>query len=737
MSTKRAHRAIISTNLATLTDHNQGSHGGDLAEAFPISGQIDPKSFPFLVVELHRRGATGSLKVEGPSYHKAVYFRSGRVLFGSSNDPRDQLGAILIESAKITPEQLADVNAKVGPGNPLAKVLSDTGFVSQRELSDAARAKVERILSDVLAYTGGTFDFEDGVLPKGAVDLKLATERLVMAAVRRVTDRNFVLRHIDGLDAILGPTADMVPRLGEIETETGGLPQHLDGRRTLKEAAASARLEEFEAAKIACGLLFLGLVERVPAVVTASAATAVTFADVDSGDELDLGATAAQAFTPDPPIVVPTVDPEPVVMPAVTSEPPPFVLSEPSAAPALGSMPLESSEITFETAPRIAITPEPAPVEPEPEPEPVHASVEPPPPASVEAPAMEAVPVSVEPEPPAPQPGPAVTPSRSTAPPPTDASPFPVTSADSPLPLVMPDRAGSAASRSTGRRSEPGSSTRPSRPSKEDLAALDDLLNSRSLEGPLTPLDKPSGADQPQYARSGGRRARSSRAPLLLGAAGVLLGVAAGAWFYWSRMPGRAAGTASTTASPSPLARATVPPAPADVSAASPIPPPAGAPSAAAGAVPGTATPVAATTDSRPAPPTTAKPTAAPVAAATARPPAISTAPPDARALLRAGNYPDAARAFATSARAAGKGAAVIQLFVACSGETVQKAVDNAGGTELLILPVNFKGRDCYRLGWGLYPSQARAAAALRAVPEYFRTGGAAPKVLAVSEALP
>src|SRR5512147_1788476 len=124
-----------------------------MAQDFPAAGDIEPKTFPFLLVSLHRQGATGSLKVEGPTYQKALYFRGGRVLFGSSNDPRDQLGAILIEAGKITPEQLEDVNAKVGPGHPLATVLADTGFVSQRELSDAARAKVERILSDVIAYT--------------------------------------------------------------------------------------------------------------------------------------------------------------------------------------------------------------------------------------------------------------------------------------------------------------------------------------------------------------------------------------------------------------------------------------------------------------------------------------------------------------------------------------------------------------------------------------------------------
>jgi septal ring-binding cell division protein DamX len=115
-------------------------------------------------------------------------------------------------------------------------------------------------------------------------------------------------------------------------------------------------------------------------------------------------------------------------------------------------------------------------------------------------------------------------------------------------------------------------------------------------------------------------------------------------------------------------------------------------------------------------------------------------APPaaaDGHALLRTGNYPAAAKAFVSSTRAAGKSAAVIQLLIACSTETVQKAVDSGAASELVILPVNFKGRDCYRLVWGVYPSSARATAALRNVPDYFLSGGAAPKVLGASEVIP
>ena len=205
-----------------------------MPDAFPISGNIDPKAFPFLLMDLHGQGATGSLKVDGPSYPKALYYRGGRILFGSSNDPKDQLGSILIENGKITAEQLDDVNAKVGPGNPLAKVLAESGYVNQRELNEAARTKVERILSDVLSYTSGTFEFEDGVLPKGAVDLKLSTEKLTLAAVKRLSDRSFVLRHLDSLGVVLSPAPDLPSGLADIRAEAGELAERLDGLRTLK-----------------------------------------------------------------------------------------------------------------------------------------------------------------------------------------------------------------------------------------------------------------------------------------------------------------------------------------------------------------------------------------------------------------------------------------------------------------------------------------------------------------------
>ncbi len=78
-----------------------------------------------------------------------------------------------------------------------------------------------------------------------------------------------------------------------------------------------------------------------------------------------------------------------------------------------------------------------------------------------------------------------------------------------------------------------------------------------------------------------------------------------------------------------------------------------------------------------------------------------------------------------------------MQLLVACSEETIQKAVAAVPADELLILPVSYKGRSCYRVCWGLYASEEQAAAAGRSLPEYFRRGGAIPKVSPVASLLP
>ncbi len=633
-----------------------------MAESHPMSGPIDPKSFPFLLNDLHRQGATGSLKVEGENHQKALYFRSGRILFGSSNDPKDQLGAILIESGKITETQLEDVNKKVGPGNPLAKALADSGIVSQRELSDAARAKVERILSDVLSYTSGSYEFEDGVLPKGAVDLKLAPERLFMAAVRRVSDRGFVLRHLEGLEVVVAPTPELQEKRAEIEGELLGLAEHLDGLNSLKDAAGRAAIDEFDAAKIVCGLLFLGLAEKnTPTVV--DSAESPFFVPAEGSAELDFGQTSPPGGDGQQPGPSPRFGSADLPQ----SEPSPSA----SAAPADADSTVMLGGVPNFTLPSLA-----SPPAPEPTPPPV------------------------------------------------------VASGPQPLKIIPPPR--------------PAERTRPpSKPSKEDLAALDELLGKRSPEGPLTPIQKPTEEWKPtflpaQTTRGRKQKTSSGRNMFLFGTVGVLVVAAAGGgWVAWSNRSTPPVKAAANPARPAPSTPAPVKPTPAASVSASAAPSPGAIPSAttsaAASVAPAarpSATPVPAASTPPPNTAPAAKPSAAPAPKAAA---ALTMA--ESGSLLRKGQFDAAANGFQAHFNAT-KGTYSIQILVACSTETVQKAVSAVTGDDLYVLPVHYKGRDCYRLGWGLYDSEAKANAGLRGVPGYFKQGGARPKVVSVAELL-
>lgn len=656
-----------------------------MAETFPISGSIDPKAFPFLLMDLHRQGATGSLKVDGPSYQKALYFRGGRILFGSSNDPRDQLGAILIESGKITPDQLEEVNAKVGSGNPLAKVLADSGFVSQRELGEAARAKVERILSDVIAYDSGSFEFEDGVLPKGAVDLKLSSERLVLAAVRRINDRNFVLRHLASLETVLAPTGSLTAALPEIHIEAAGLHEALDGRRTLKQAITHTRLDEFEGAKIACALMFLGLVTVAAPLLSA-----------EPEPELDLGQTARMAFD-DRPATLAMPSPSQPATVIMESSP----LAERDSAAAAGS----SDFMFMEPTQGFAVA----------DAEPIVIDAEP-------APEIEDAPTLIrrEPEPALPRPA-APTPE----PPRPRAVPAPV---PSPLPDASEER----------RPPHPA----PKRPSKDDLAALDALLNSRAAEGPLAPIEKPAQTWEPRFGQPSVRPPRRSggglRLPLIVAA--LLLVVAGGgaAWHYLGLGAPGANAVVSPPTGPAVTPPTRQPPVPSPESAATIEPslepeqvPPSMAPPATSDPPAAAQTPRPAVTAPRIVP--SAGPAATPTTPMAAGTPTMATA----RTLLRQGRLSEAANGFVTNLRQTPAGSFSIQLLVACSSDTVEKALANVAAPDLYILPVNYKGRPCYRVCWGLFESEMRADSAVHALPEYFRKGGASPRVVPTSGLLP
>jgi len=191
---------------------------------------------------------------------------------------------------------------------------------------------------------------------------------------------------------------------------------------------------------------------------------------------------------------------------------------------------------------------------------------------------------------------------------------------------------------------------------------------------------------------------------------------------------------AAPPAPPTPEAPAPAPAAeaPAKPSATKPEPtPPASAP--APPSVP------AAPAPQSPAPPKPRTPPAPVLAVPPSgpRPTSVSPALANGRALLRQGSFAEAAQSFAGSLAPGARGRFSYQLLIACVAETITKAVDAGAADELIILPVTYQGRSCYRMCWGVYDDRAAAAAARGSVPAYFRQGGASPRLFPLAKLLP
>jgi hypothetical protein len=482
-----------------------------------------------------------------------------------------------------------------------------------------------------------------------------------------------------------------------VRSDIAPLLEQLDGKRTLGEAIALTRLDEFEAAKTACAMLFLGIVRKK-----------------DDGRELDLAeeaqsglssdasplagehtvpvrgeATGFEFSEPETPIfsaepepigaaetvVIP--EPEPFVVPERESDPFPEVVPAEPAAPAAPEAPSFAAEVPWARKPSDTVPREEPPYAP-PAPEP---EVPEPPPAAAEVPSVPELP---------------------------------------PAPLPA------------------------SRPTREDLAALDALL-SPSASGRIgrSPVERP--APRPELSQASLRPATTpprrppariapsgrSRVPFIAIILGCILLTTVAAWYYFLRSPRTAPQVAS--ASPAPTAEPVASPAPTAPPTTAP------APTEAPGAVPETPAPTPVPTP-EPTPATTPSPTPRPTPPPTPAPakaPSGAIAGGDARSMLSRGALPDAARAFAAAMAGDARGRFSYQVLVACDPANVQKAVTAVPADQLFILPVNVKGKDCYRLCWGVYDGRPAAEAALSGLPSYFRQGGLVPRLSPLPELLP
>ncbi len=629
------------------------------------SGSLSQKPTLALIIELYRGAVTGSLKLERAPLQKAVYFRDGQILFAASNDPKDQLASILVEEGKLGPDQMQVAQARVSAGNPLAKVLTELGYISQRELADAARIKVEKILTDLYTWTEGTFQFATKSLPKGTIDLDLSTPQLIYASIGRIQDRDWILRELGSLDAVLaaGPTLDDFIRETKADDQASEVLRQADGVKSVTQIGALSSLGEFEVCKVlAAGLVAGALTKAGDAVVPGPVAAPddafsipsepPTFDPAPSSAEVPFGGGETVGLETNPP-------PSPASDDAFHAPTDDTVFEAPPE-------PEETEKTVFEAAPGI---PSGLPTEP--------------------------VPTSMPEEPP----------SMNFGAPNATASELLI---DEPEPDI--------------------SSTRmPPRPKgRRGGASSGNLMGILKIAGVIVvaaaaafsvyyfvwPMFAGEGeeGDTPPTATASATPTPPSPTPTPPAVS--------------SSSPD-APDTNTPPASTDPRATgASTGPRPAP---AQPTPRPAPTPGAQPGPTPTPAPPPATTSATRRPGPTPAPRRPSPSPSGSTGTGSGGTGGGNGRRLLAGGDISGAADAFLRELRSSGRNKFTVAVGLYCDEDNVGRVVSNARGSEqLYVLPTTIQGRPCFRVVWGTFDTRQAAEQGMGSVPNDIRAGDAA-----------
>ena len=155
---------------------------------------------------------SGQLIVQHGQLRRTVSFRDGQVVFATSTERYERLGAVLVQLGVITPDQLTLAIAQVTPERRIGQVLTTEGMVSEANLYNAMTFLVREVVLNLFEMMEGSFLFLEHQAPlSDVVKLPERTRDLVIQGIKRGEATTRLRRHYPE-DVRLGVGSKGFPR---------------------------------------------------------------------------------------------------------------------------------------------------------------------------------------------------------------------------------------------------------------------------------------------------------------------------------------------------------------------------------------------------------------------------------------------------------------------------------------------------------------------------------------------
>jgi len=233
---------------------------------FQYTGDLAAEPLPEILRTLPHYRVPGVVTATSGDVVKKIYLMGGNVIFATSSDLADSLGAYLKQSALITTGELRISIDRIDAshGRRHGALLVEMGVLTPDQLVQIVTEQVKVILYSTFSWERGTVTFEAGNFrTEELIQLDLSTPQAIADGIRQLPDPRRVV-------ARLGPSWSILDR-GEVPVEASGvswsagelkLLSRVDGRQTLRDLITAGPGDVSTNAKLVYAFWVLHLVTR-------------------------------------------------------------------------------------------------------------------------------------------------------------------------------------------------------------------------------------------------------------------------------------------------------------------------------------------------------------------------------------------------------------------------------------------------------------------------------------------
>lgn len=225
--------------------------------------QLEPGSLPELLFKLYRHRVPGMVEARCGEIVKRLYVREGSVIYASSSDRADSLGAFLLRQALVSPKDLREVmTARESGERRFGVLLMERGLLSPAMLNAAIRQQVEEVAWSLFSWHEGELEVDLGeTQQRNAIEIHIPMRSMILRGIRRTADPKPLIARVGGRDTVLLAEADAEDLVDiGIDEREYELLTSIDGHKTLAELCNAGPLPAAEAAKVLYAFWVLRLV---------------------------------------------------------------------------------------------------------------------------------------------------------------------------------------------------------------------------------------------------------------------------------------------------------------------------------------------------------------------------------------------------------------------------------------------------------------------------------------------